>query len=65
MTVDCAAYDLEDSVTPRLKAQARDDIRQMLKQEKAPGIKETAVRINSIGSGLEEDDLKAVVSFRL
>ena len=61
LEVDCVAYDLEDSVTSSLKPQARSNIRQLLQQDPSPGIKEYAVRINSIGSGLETDDLTEVV----
>lgn len=61
LTVDCVAYDLEDSVTLGKKAEARSNIRRFLAQDTASGIRECAVRINSIGSGLEEEDLNEVV----
>ena len=61
LSVDCVAYDLEDSVTMNKKPEARRNLRQILTQPKASSIKECAVRINAIGSGLEEDDLSAVV----
>ena len=61
LSVDCVAYDLEDSVTLNKKTEARANLRQFLTQPKASGIKECAVRINAVGSGLEEDDLSAVV----
>jgi len=64
LAVDSVAYDLEDSVTMISKAQARANIRHFLNQPKAPGIKECAVRINAVGSGLEADDLAAVVCSR-
>lgn len=61
LTADCIAYDLEDSVTMNKKADARQNIRRFLDQDPAAGIKEYAVRINSVGSGLEAEDLEHVV----
>lgn len=72
------AYDLEDSVTPGKKAEARSNIRRFLSgtqgegrdaeerapRRPAPGIKEYAVRINSVDSGYALDDLTEVVSAR-
>ena len=62
LSVDCVAYDLEDSVTIDKKPDARRNISGLLKQDRVSGIGNCAVRINSIGSGLEKDDLDAVVS---
>ena len=61
LTADCVAYDLEDSVTSNRKAEARSAIRKFLEQPRADGIKESAVRINAVGTGLEADDIEAVV----
>ena len=61
LTADCVAYDLEDSVTMDMKPNARENIRRFLDQDPAAGIKEHAVRINAVGSGLEADDLEHVV----
>jgi len=61
LKADCIAYDLEDSVTPGLKAEARALVRKALDQEIPAGIKERAVRINSVGSGLALADLEEVV----
>ncbi len=61
LAVDCIAYDLEDSVTPGKKAEARSNIRKVLDQPRAAGIKDQAVRINSVESGLALDDLTEVV----
>ncbi len=61
LIADCVAYDLEDSVTMNKKAEARENIRRFLDQDPAQGIKEYAVRINSVGSGLEAEDLERVV----
>ena len=61
LTVDCVAYDLEDSVTPGRKEEARANIRRLLEQPKASGVKECAVRINAIGSGYEAYDIAEVV----
>ena len=61
LTVDCVAYDLEDSVASEKKSEARANISSLLALPRVSSIREHAVRINSIGSGLEEDDLNAVV----
>ena len=62
LSVDCVTYDLEDSVSPGKKAEARGNIRRLLEQSRPPGIKEQAVRINSVSSGLALADLQEVVS---
>ena len=59
--MDCVAYDLEDSVTPRRKAEARINLRQFLQQPRPARIREQAVRINAVESGLALDDLTEVV----
>ncbi|KAK5556720.1 hypothetical protein LTR46_005232 [Exophiala xenobiotica] len=64
MTADCIAYDLEDSVTPGRKAEARAAVRRALDQDMPSGVKERAVRINSVGSGLALADLEEVVKSR-
>ena len=61
LTADCVAYDLEDSVTFNKKAEARSNIQKFLEQPGADGIRESAVRINAVGTGFEADDLEAVV----
>jgi citrate lyase subunit beta-like protein len=61
LNVDCVAYDLEDSVTPGRKAEARSNLRQFLQQERSKGIKENAVRINAVETGMALDDLTEVV----
>ncbi|KAK2791066.1 hypothetical protein FQN51_002276, partial [Onygenales sp. PD_10] len=60
LVADCIAYDLEDSVTPAKKAEARAMVRNAIDQPLPPGIKERAVRINSVGSGLALADLTEV-----
>lgn len=50
-------YDLEDSVTPGRKAEARSLVRKELDRSMPSGIKERIVRINSVESGLALDDL--------
>ncbi|EER36940.1 citrate lyase subunit beta-like protein [Histoplasma capsulatum var. duboisii H88] len=57
LVADCVAYDLEDSVTQTRKAEARTLIRNAIDQPKPSGIKERAVRINSVSSGLALADL--------
>ncbi|KAL7272232.1 hypothetical protein RUND412_004960 [Rhizina undulata] len=59
--VDCVIYDLEDSVTKSQKATARESVRHILSQPRAPGIREQAVRINSLCSKLAEADLEEVL----
>lgn len=61
LNVDCIAYDLEDSVTLGKKAEARQNLRHLLEQPRAAGIREQAVRINSVESGLALDDLQEVL----
>ena len=61
LTVDCVAYDLEDSVTPGKKVEARSNIRSILQKPRPRGIKENAVRINAVDTGLALDDLTEVV----
>ncbi|KKY26092.1 putative citrate lyase subunit beta [Diplodia seriata] len=60
-SVDTVAYDLEDSVTPGKKAEARANLRQLLEKPRVPGIREQAVRINSVDSGYALDDLTEVL----
>ncbi|KAF1812143.1 beta subunit of citrate lyase [Eremomyces bilateralis CBS 781.70] len=61
LSVDCVAYDLEDSVTPSMKPEARRNLREILALERAQGIREQAVRINAVESGLALDDLVEVL----
>lgn len=64
LNVDCVAYDLEDSVTLDKKPEARKAIGKFLQQPRAQGIRESAVRINAVESGLALDDLTEVVGRR-
>ena len=61
LNVDCVAYDLEDSVTPGKKAEARSRIRRLLNEPRPAGVKENAVRINALETGLALEDLTEVV----
>ncbi|KLJ10085.1 citrate lyase subunit beta-like protein [Blastomyces silverae] len=61
LIADCVAYDLEDSVTPTRKAEARTLVRNAINQPMPSGIKERAVRINSVSSGLALADLTEVL----
>ena len=61
--VDCIAYDLEDSVTPGKKQEARLNLRDILSRDRVSNIKEQAVRINSVDSGYALDDLTEVVCY--
>ena len=64
ITADCIAYDLEDSVTPGKKAEARSNLKTFLSRDRAANVKEQAVRINSVDSGYALDDLTEVVCRR-
>lgn len=59
--LDSVAYDLEDSVTPSKKPEARQNILSILNRDRSPTIREQAVRINSVGSGFALDDLTTVL----
>lgn len=61
LMLDCATYDIEDSVTPALKSEARSNIRHLLNGPRSPNIRENTVRINSLQSGLALDDLTTVL----
>lgn len=62
LTVDSIAYDLEDSVTPGKKAEARKNLVAILNKDRVAGIREQAVRINPVSSGLALDDLTEVLN---
>jgi citrate lyase subunit beta-like protein len=59
--VDCICMDMEDGVAIRRKAEARAVIAQAMK-ELDFGHSERCVRINSVGSGMEKDDLAAALA---
>ena len=61
LNADCVAYDMEDSVTPGRKAEARSNVRRFLEQPRISGVKECAVRINAVGSSYAADDILEVV----
>lgn len=61
MHVDTIAYDLEDSVAPHKKAEARHNLQSILSSPRPPGVKELCVRINSVDTGLALDDLTEVL----
>jgi citrate lyase subunit beta-like protein len=61
--VDCICMDMEDGVAMNRKAEARATIARAL-QELDFGRSEKLVRINAAGSGLEKDDIRAVLTFR-
>ena len=58
--VDCACLDLEDGVAQNHKVQARSSIALAL-AELQHGTTERLVRINPVGSGLEVDDIAAIL----
>ncbi|KAF3010505.1 hypothetical protein E8E14_008511 [Neopestalotiopsis sp. 37M] len=62
---DNVTYDLEDSVTPAAKPEARRGLREHLaglKQQRPAGIGEVAVRINAVSTPHALDDLTALAS---
>ncbi|KAJ5151364.1 uncharacterized protein N7482_010616 [Penicillium canariense] len=61
LVADCLTYDLEDSVTPHMKAEARSLVRKAIDQPTPENIRERAVRINSVDSGLALGDLTEVL----
>ena len=61
LVADSVAYDLEDSVTPTKKPDGRRNILEILNRDRVPGIREQAVRINSVGSGFALDDLTEIL----
>jgi citrate lyase subunit beta-like protein len=61
MDADNVTYDLEDSVAPHMKSDARSNLRDILNKQRPSGIKEMCVRINSVDTGLALDDLTEVL----
>ena len=61
--VDCICMDMEDGTAVNKKAEARAAIARAL-QELDFGKSEKLVRINSVGSGWEKDDIDAVLPYR-
>ncbi|KAJ0162007.1 Citrate lyase subunit beta-like protein, mitochondrial [Colletotrichum tanaceti] len=59
---DNVTYDLEDSVTPSLKTQARGQLRSFLEKNasRPPSISELAVRINAVETKYALDDLASL-----
>ncbi|NTJ33604.1 CoA ester lyase [Agrobacterium rhizogenes] len=62
-SLDCDAviFDLEDSVAPEKKAEARENLRAFFAGPKLVG-KERIIRINTLSSGLSADDLDLVLA---
>ncbi|KAJ8654414.1 hypothetical protein O0I10_009984 [Lichtheimia ornata] len=58
---DCVVFDLEDSVSLNKKSTARYMVYDALEDSKMEN-SEKAVRINAVGTGLELDDLNAILS---
>jgi citrate lyase subunit beta-like protein len=61
--VDCICMDMEDGVALNRKAEARATIARAL-QELDFGASEKLARVNAVGSGLEQDDIEAVLPYR-
>lgn len=64
LTSDNVTYDLEDAVTPNLKADARQQLKSHLGQlvARPPGIREVALRINAVSTSLALDDLTTLAA---
>jgi citrate lyase beta subunit len=61
--VDCICMDMEDGVAVNKKAEARGTIAKALR-ELDFGKSEKLARINSVGSGMEKEDIEAVLPYR-
>lgn len=61
--VDCICMDMEDGVALKRKAEARATIAKAL-QELDFGASEKLARVNAVGSGLEQQDIEAVLPYR-
>lgn len=61
--VDCICMDMEDGVAMNKKAEARATIARAL-QELDFGKSEKLARINAVGSGLENEDIRSVLPYR-
>lgn len=59
LPADCVIFDLEDSVAPHAKQEAREQLVSFLQQYGSNG-QERVVRINHPGSGFAEADLQAI-----
>lgn len=58
--VDCAVLECEDGVALNMKAEARKNIKEALKDLRVTNV-DVAFRVNSVTSSLMEDDLSAVI----
>ena len=63
LSVDCICMDMEDGVALNCKTEARATIARAL-QELDFGASEKLARINAVGTGLEKDDIQAVLPYR-
>lgn len=61
LVADNITYDLEDSVAPGKKLEARKNLRAFLEGPRAQGVNENAVRINSVDTPYALEDLTEVV----
>ncbi|XP_017265594.1 citramalyl-CoA lyase, mitochondrial [Kryptolebias marmoratus] len=64
LDVDCAVLDCEDGVALTKKTEARETIARML-SELDLGRTEKCVRVNSVSSGLAEDDLQVILQAKV
>jgi citrate lyase beta subunit len=60
LSVDCVCLDLEDGVAPNRKGEARTMVARALRTQDF-GRSEKLVRINAVGSGMEDADLEVVL----
>jgi citrate lyase beta subunit len=61
LNVDCAVYDLEDSVAPNQKQSARAALADFLDSPRPKNVKEIGVRINATDTKHALEDLDAIV----
>ena len=61
---DCLIFDLEDSIPPAEKERARENIAKVLEDYPQRSL-EVGVRINGLGTGFEDEDIKQLVALNL
>ena len=61
LVADTVCYDLEDSIAPSKKPEARANVQKFLSEKRPANISELCVRINDVSTGLALDDLTSVL----
>lgn len=63
LACDCVIFDLEDSVAPEMKGEARQNLADALSQ-RSPAAMETIIRVNEPGSAFHAADMDCVLACR-